>query len=137
MGTNLPRDVLRVKVRVPRRPTENPEKVKLAVRNLFPDAVFTREDEVLEADASSVETLREHVRGQKIRDAARGALFAGLKDGRLSFRLNKQAAFAGKVSFGANSPLRDIEVEIEADDPEAVIDLVAESTTRPPPAPLE
>jgi len=40
------------------------------------------------------------------------------------------------VSFSADSPLGDIEVLIEAEDPEALIDIIAESTTRPPPAPL-
>ena len=56
---------------------------------------------------------------------------------RLRFTLNKQAAFAGRVSFAANSPLGDLEVEIDEGDPQAIIDSIAESTTRPPPQPLE
>ena len=124
-------------MRAPCRPTESLSKVKIAVLNMFPDAVFSREDEVVEAESRSTERVREAIRAQKIRDSARGALFAGMGGGRLRFSLNKQAAFAGRVSFAAGSPLGDIEVEIEDGDPEARIDMIAESTTRPPPEPLE
>jgi len=123
-------------VRTVCRGTESLAKVKVAVLNLFPDAEFSREDDVVEAESSSFETLREKVRAQKIRDSARGALFHGVDGDRLRFTLNKQAGYAGRVSFAANSPLGDLEVEIDGDDPEAVIDAIAESTTRPPPEPL-
>lgn len=128
--------MVRIRVRTPCRGTESLANVKVAVLNLFPDAAFSREDDEVEAETSSFERFREKVRAQKIRDSARGALLHGVEGARIRFTLNKQAAYAGRVSFAANSPLGDLEVEIDAEDPEAVIDAIAESTTRPPPQPL-
>ena len=128
--------MVRIRVRTPCRATESLAKVKVAVLNLFPDASFSREDEVVEAEARSIDRLRERIRAQKIRDAARGALRAGVDGARVRVTLNKQAAYAGRVSFAAGSPLGDLEVELEDGDPEALIDRIAESTTRPPPEPL-
>ena len=126
-----------IRVRAPCHGTESLAKVKIAILNLFPDASFTREDDEVEADAPTFRTLREKIRTQKIRDAARGALRQGVDGDSLRFTLNKQAAYAGRVSFAANSPLGDLEVVIQGEDPEAIIDELAESTTRPPPQPLE
>ena len=135
-GTAVPRPVVRIRVRAGCKPTESLPRVKIAIVNLFPDARFVREDDVVEAESASLDALRERIRGQKIRDAARGALFAGIDVSRLRFTLNKQAAYAGKVSFAAGSPLGDLDVEVEDGDPERIIDALAESTTRPPPEPL-
>ena len=129
--------MVRIRVRTVCRETESLAKVKVAVLNLFPDAGFSREDDDLEAESASFDTLRAKVHSQKIRDSARGALFHGVDGDRLRFTLNKQAAFAGRVSFAANSPLGDLEVEIDEGDLQAIIDSIAESTTRPPPQPLE
>jgi len=129
--------MVRIRLQAGCKPTESLPKVKIAILNLFPDAVFSREDERLEAESRSVARLREQIKAQKIRDAARSALFAGI-DGRVvRFALNKQAAYVGKVSFSTGSPLGDIEVEVEDGDPGRLIDGIAESTTRPPPEPLE
>ncbi len=103
--------------------------MKLAVLNLFPDASFTLEDDLLEATSESVDHLRDLIRAQKIRDAARAELRRGIRDTDIAFALNKQAAYAGRVSFATGAaPLGDIEVEIEAGDANAAIDFLAEST---------
>jgi predicted RNA binding protein with dsRBD fold (UPF0201 family) len=128
--------VTRIRLRAPCRGTESLAKVKVAILNLFPDATFSREGDELEGESSSVERLRERIHAQKIRDSARGPLLHGIEGSRIRVTLNKQAAYAGRVSFSADSPLGDIEVLIEAEDPEALIDAIAESTTRPPPEPL-
>ncbi len=128
--------MVRVRLRTSCRPTESLAKVKIAVLNLFPDAVFSREEEAVEAESRSLEGLRDRIRAQKIRDAARSALFAGVDGATVRFALNKQAAYVGKVSFASGSPLGDIEVEVEDGDPEGIIDGIAESTTRPPAEPL-
>jgi predicted RNA binding protein with dsRBD fold (UPF0201 family) len=135
-GTRVCGSVVRVRLRTPCKPTESLPKVKIAVLNLFPDAAFSREDEVVEAESRSVENLRERIKAQKIRDAARSALFAGIDGAVVRFALNKQAAYVGKVSFASGSPLGDLEVEVEDGDAERIIDGIAESTTRPPPEPL-
>ena len=126
-----------IRVRTPCRGTESLAKVERAILNLFPDASFSREDAEVEADAPTFQTLREKIRTQKIRDAARSALRQGVDGDSVRFMLNKQAAYAGRVSFAANSSLGDLEVVIQGEDPAAVIDELAESTTRPPPQPLE
>ncbi len=130
------RSVARIRVRAGCKPTESLPKVKIAILNLFPDARFFREDDIVEAESSSLDRVRERIRAQKIRDAARGALFAGIDGPRLRFTLNKQAAYVGKVSFAAGSPLGDLDIEIEDGDPERIIDGIAESTTKPPAEPL-
>ena len=67
----------RILIRTTCKPTESLGKVKIAVLNLFPDARFTREEDTVEAEASSLDRLGERIRNQKIRDAARAVLRAG------------------------------------------------------------
>ena len=120
---------MRIHIRAPCRPTESLAKVKLAILNLFPDASFVREEEIVEATCDRADTFRDLIRTQKIRDTARAEFRRGLHPSRIEFVLNKQAAYAGRVSFGTGAaPLGDIEVEIEDDRLDAVIDLLAEST---------
>ncbi len=99
--------------------------------NLFPDLRFEREDRLVEGTTESLDRLRELIQAQKIRDAARAQLIQGREGNRARFALSKQAAFAGRVNFAADSPLGDISVELESDDLDATIDYVAESTIRP------
>src|SRR3972149_1557764 len=105
-GTAVPRPVVRIRVRAGCKPTESLPRVKIAIVNLFPDARFVREDDVVEAESASLDALRERIRGQKIRDAARGALFAGIDGSRLRFTLHKQAADAGDGGVGGGAPPR-------------------------------
>ncbi len=123
--------MLRVRVEVPCQATESASKVRLAVLTLFPDLVFETEDDRLVGTTSSLERLRDLIRSQRIRDAARSQFLAGRTGGRTRVVLSKQAAFMGIVSFAAGSALGDILVEIESDDLQAAIDFVAESTVEP------
>ncbi len=120
--------MLRVRVETPRRPTEDPGKVRAALLRLFPDLVLEREDDRVVGTSSSLERLRELIRSQHIRDTARGQLLAGRRGDRTRIVLSKQAAAVGVVNFAAGSPLGDISVEIESEDLTATIDYVAEST---------
>ncbi len=120
--------MLRVRVETVCRPTEDPAKVKRALLRLFPDLTFEREDDRFVGTTGSLETLRERIRNQRIRDAARGQFLAGRSRDRTRVALSKQAAYMGFVNFSAGSGLGDIEVEIESDELTAVIDEVAEST---------
>lgn len=124
--------MIRVRVETPCRPTENLAKVKLALLNLFPDLAFEREDEVVAGSTASLEKLRELIRNQKIRDAARGQFLAGRHGDRTRVVLSKQAAYMGVVNFSAGAPLGDIVAEVESDDLPAAIDFVAESTVARP-----
>jgi predicted RNA binding protein with dsRBD fold (UPF0201 family) len=119
-------------------PTESEEKVKRAVENIFGD-VQTKiqplhKGALLIAEAKGLEALTKLynlLRRERIRDAARGALFEGLSGKTISFCLNKQVAYAGHVSFSrevAESPLGPIKVKIEYEDPKSLIDWLAPKT---------
>ena len=119
----------RVVIEAPCRPTEDPARVRQAVLNLFPDAEF-EEDGTVRGTATSLERFAEHLRNQQIRDSTREVLLGCLRGNELVFHLNKQAAFAGRVSFSAYAPLGDLVVRVEADDLTQVVDRVAPATGR-------
>jgi predicted RNA binding protein with dsRBD fold (UPF0201 family) len=118
--------------------TEDEEKVKRAVANIF-DTVSTEitpsfKGSVLYGEAEGREALvkfRSLLSLDRIRDAARRALFGGIRDTTICFCLNKQVAFAGHVSFSeevAESPLGPLRVTIECEDPRLLIDWLAART---------
>jgi len=119
--------------------TESEEKVKMAVANLFGNVSTevkpSYKGSILKAEAKGQEALiklRNLLRSDRIRDAARKALFEGIRGQTIGFCLNKQVAFAGHVSFceeTAESPLGPIKVAIECDDPRQLIDWLALRTT--------
>jgi len=64
----------------------------------------------------------------RIRAAARSVLRRSVEGNRIVFFLNKQAAYAGHVSFSApegESPLGPIHVILETENPEQLIDWLA------------
>jgi hypothetical protein len=64
-----------------------------------------------------------------ILDAARSVMFAGKRENKVRFMLNKQAAFVGKISFtDGESPLGPIVVVLEAPDIGRLIDYLAPRT---------
>jgi len=130
--------MLKVTVKVEVRATEDVEKVETAIKNVFsPDKVellpLSEKLRVLVASSTSYESLeklRELLRRERILDAAHKILRTGIDDGRLVFHLNKQAAYAGHVSFSGvdESPLGPITFEIECSDPRGLIDWLAPRT---------
>ncbi|MBT0159984.1 hypothetical protein G4O51_08360 [Candidatus Bathyarchaeota archaeon A05DMB-2] len=128
--------VVRVEAEV--NPTESEEKVRQAIANIFGDVLMTVTPSYrgggLLAEARGQESLvkfRNLLRSDRIRDAARRALFHGIHRGTISFCLNKQVAFAGHVSFSeevAESPLGPIKVTIACDDPRGLVDWLAPRT---------
>jgi len=118
--------------------TESEEKVKIAVANLFGNVPAeikpSYKGSVLSAEAKGQEALvklRNLLRSDRIRDAARKALFEGMLGQTISFCLNKQVAFAGHVSFSgevAESPLGPIRITIECENPRQLIDWLAPRT---------
>ena len=119
-------------------PTEAEEKVEAAVRNVIGKVSVTvkplGKGSVLTAEASgqaSLVKLRSLLRTDRIRDAARKALFRSIRGNTIRFCLNKQVAFAGHVSFSeetAESPLGPIRVTITSDNPRQLIEWLAEKT---------
>lgn len=108
--------------------TEDRDAVIRAIRNLFPDAEVRGDSEII-ATSGSVDEFGELLKRYKIRDAARKVMRRGLKGDTTRFRLNKQVAAIGKISFSEEDhALGDIEVSMMADDIESIIDSIAPST---------
>lgn len=81
-------------------------------------------------DQPSLERFRMILQRDRIRAAARSVLRRSVDGNRLVFFLNKQAAYAGHVSFSApegESPLGPIQVvvETETENPEQLINWLA------------
>ena len=121
-----------VNVRISTRcfPTEDRDKVVSAVTRLFPDCVLVGDD-VLRGETSTLDEFSELLRRQRIRDSARSVLRRGLRGDSTSFKINKQVAAVGKVSFSEeNHPLGDIEVIITDANIASVIDSIAPDTRK-------
>src|SRR3989337_1221700 len=112
-------DDITVRVETEVNPTEAEEKVKAALANVFGTLpIVTKPSNVgnLSAEAKGREALdnfRNLLRRDRIRNAARKVLFAGLRGETISFFLNKQVAFAGHISFSQEtgaSPLGPVQV---------------------------
>ncbi len=133
-------DKLKIRIVVEKNPTEDPDKVKQAVENIFSTAEFETKPcdngNPLIANAKGKEGLTKLynlLRRERIRDAARGVLFKGLKGHFITFYLNKQVAYAGHVSFCqpvAESPLGPIKVQLTCDNPKELIEWLAPRTAR-------
>jgi predicted RNA binding protein with dsRBD fold (UPF0201 family) len=71
------------------------------------------------------------LRRERIRDAAHSVLLEGLSGNTITFYLNKQVAYAGRVSFSkavAESPLGPIKVQIKCDNPRQLVEWLAPKT---------
>jgi predicted RNA binding protein with dsRBD fold (UPF0201 family) len=121
-------------------PTENEESVKAAVNNFLDNATITIKPSLkgnsltaIAKGQDSLLKLRILLHNDRIRDASRRLLFKSIRGNMISFYLNKQVAFVGHISFSeesSESPLGPIRVNIETDNPEQLIDWLAEKTSR-------
>ena len=118
-----------VTVRTPCSPTEDSEKVRKAVLNLFPESMIEEKDGVIMARTGSLWRFKELVRSHRIIDATRRIMLRGKQGNSTCFLINKQVAFIGKISYVEEKlPLGSIEVSIEDDDLDKLIDAVAPVT---------
>ena len=109
-------------------PTEDRDRVRLAVLNIFPDIELACSGNEVRGSTDSLERFAELIRSQRIRDSIRAQLLGSRTEKGLRLSLNKQAAFVGRVSIGEGSPLGDIEVSIECEDIGGLVDRIAPST---------
>jgi len=120
--------MLDIRLRAQCYATEDRAAVIRAIRNLFPDAEVRGDTDII-ATSNSVDAFGELLKRYKIRDAARKVMRRGLRGDTTRFRLNKQVAAVGKVSFSEEDhALGDIDVSIRADDIESIIDTIAPTT---------
>jgi len=129
---------IEVRIEAEINPTENEAKVRRAVENLFFNVEFEvkpqRRGSLLLAKAHGLEgltKLQNLLKRERIRDAARTVLYAGMSADAIVFYVNKQVAYAGHVSFSqavGESPLGPLKVEIYSRNPREVIDWLAPRT---------
>ncbi len=120
---------IEVIVNAPVRPTERVERVISAIENLFPGLTIDSREDRIEA-YNGLESLRKFhdlLRDQMILDTARTVMQRGTVGSTVQFKLNKQAAFVGKVNFPVDEePLGSIQVQITGG--ERLIDWLAPRT---------
>jgi len=131
-----------VRVEVEVTPTEDLEKVKQAVENMFGAVKFKVESrpwgQLLIAKTSGTQGLTKLyniLARERIRAAARKVLRGGMDDRSVTFYLNKQVAYAGHVSFcqkTAESPLGPITVQIRCSNPRKLIEWLTPKPTKKP-----
>jgi len=132
-------DEIIVHMEVEINPTEDSEKVKRSVENVFGKVDFKvkhqQRGSLLIAETKGLDgltKLQNLLRRERIRAAARRVLFEGLQGKSITFYLNKQVAFVGHVSFSkpvAESPLGPIKIEIYCENPKELIDWLAPRIT--------
>jgi len=130
--------VVKIRVEVEIRPTEDEKKVKKAVLNVFEpekiNIINIGERRLLVAEANSYYSLlklHELLRRERILDAARSYMIKGMAPGLLVFKLNKQAAYMGHVSFvdyDSEAPLGPITFIIETSRVSELVDWLAPPT---------
>ncbi len=109
------------------KPTEDKDKIRKAMLNIFPDLRINEKGNMLTGKCLSLDNFKEKLRNQQIRDSARKIFLRGKKENKTVFRINKQVAFVDKICFAEeNHPLGDITVTIEDED----IDRIIEEITR-------
>ena len=115
-------------------PTEDPEKVKKAILNIFPDAKIEISEGSIVAISKNLDNMKKLLETQHIRDTAREILTSSIVGNHIIFKINKQVATVGKINFSiSEGPLGDVEVDVDCEDEDAmkVIDYVAPSTLPP------
>ncbi|WP_455277574.1 RNA-binding domain-containing protein [[Eubacterium] cellulosolvens] len=120
-------------------PTENIEKVKNAIENIFKDLNYQIKDiennlQVIIGKASylgALEKFRDLLKQDRIRDAARATMIRSKTDDSMVFYLNKQVAFVNHISFSmpeGESPLGPIKIRIRSKKLDSLIDWLAPRT---------
>jgi len=132
--------VFKVIVKTVVNPSEDEEKVRKALTNVFtPDKIEVldkgecKEIIAVSESCASLEKLHRLLRKYRILDAARKHLKAGKTEDGIEFELNKQVAYVGKISFCTTpeeSPLGPLKFRIETDKPRLIIDWLAPRTVR-------
>lgn len=128
---------MKITVQTEARLTEDENKVLRALYNIFtPEKIETIEEETRKiiraysTNINSLQKLKELIKKSYILDAARKVIRSApqFKQGIITFYLNKQAAYMGKVSFSApekESALGPITITVETNDPYEFLDWIA------------
>ncbi len=128
-----------VKVEAEVYPTEDLEKVRKTMLNLFPDLNFEVKQsdgfkKILTGNSSeknALRNLKQLIMRERIRDAARSSIFNSMVNDSTVFYLNKQVAYADHISFcmpNGESPLGAIKIILKSKKLQQLIDWLAPSS---------
>ena len=109
-------------------PTEDPDKVEKAIKNVFGDIELRHEkgrSEYLFSEIEDIDGLHEFrskIAQDRIRDTIHRVFSRWADENLLSFGLNRQAAYKNHVSLNLSNedPMGPIEVKIEGDIPQVI-----------------
>jgi predicted RNA binding protein with dsRBD fold (UPF0201 family) len=121
----------KIKIFADIKSTEDPEKVKKSIVNIFPDIKVEEKDNEIVGYSEEEDVLSrfiELVYSEAIRDSVNMVLKEGTQGGKISFSMNKQAALAGRVNLSRVSPLGPIKVKIYVENPYEYIDKIVPKT---------
>lgn len=121
----------KVKVIADVKSTEDPEKVKKSILNIFPDIIVEEKEKEIIGYSEEDDVLSrfiELIHSEAIRDSVNMVLKEGTQGAKISFSMNKQAAFAGMVNLSRSSPLGPIKVKIYVEEPYEFIDKIVPKT---------
>lgn len=115
-----------IEVTAPVRDTELSDRVREAIRTIFPSADPAEEDGELRATVHDLERFSELLRQQETLDTAREHLHGAVRADEFSFRLKKQAALEGVVTFEVDDAAElgaiAVRVRVHNPDPEGFIE---------------
>jgi predicted RNA binding protein with dsRBD fold (UPF0201 family) len=111
-------------------PSEDPEKIKKSILNIFPNSKIKIEDYSISAqskDLTSFEKIYETIHSNRSQKNYRRNLENNLENDSTWFYLNKQAAFAEEIAIceeAEESPLGPIKVIMTSPDIDSIIDWI-------------
>ncbi|MGB1697709.1 MAG: RNA-binding domain-containing protein [Thermoplasmatota archaeon] len=102
---------MKVSIRATIKATEVTERVHEAMTAFWPDATFDGDEQAYATDCND---FRAAIWEQQIIDSVRSQLLHGMRSEVIRFKLDKQAALQGKISFADKSPaLGAVDVQID------------------------
>lgn len=118
-----------VKVSSKINPTEDPEKVKKSVQNIFPKGKIKLElDHVfLSGERDLLIHFKETLEKRQIRSVARSIMEHRMEENKVEFYVSKQAALVNVINFSEDNsaPLGDIKIEIISPEIEEILKWLA------------
>jgi len=111
-------------------PSEDPEKIKQTIVNVFPNSKIKNENYSISAvskDLNSFEKIYETIQSNRSQKNYRRSLEQNLRDDSTWFYLNKQAAFVEKIAIceeAEESPLGPIKVVLTSSNIDGIIDWI-------------
>ena len=126
----IPNINCKIEMFCPVNPSENPEKIKKAISNIFPYSTVKTETSSVIAQSKelkSFEKIFETIQSKQSQKIYRRYLEKNLENSTTWFYLNKQAAFVEKIAIceeAEESPLGPIKVVLTSSNIDGIIDWI-------------